>query len=80
MDNLRQLLADGGCPYPYLREVLTALVQMPRFAPQDAKPIARADGYKVTESNPYQAHPSDGPATFSRYDGKGPLVVGEFSL
>lgn len=80
MDNLRQLLADGGCPYPYLREVLTALVQMPRFAPQDAKPIARADGYKVTESNPYKAHPSDGPATFSRYDGKGPLVVRVYSF
>ena len=27
IDNLRELLAEDGCPYPYLKEVLTALVQ-----------------------------------------------------
>ena len=36
---------------------------------------ARTDGYKTTNSTVYEAHPEDGPATFSKYDGKGPLVV-----
>ena len=35
----------------------------------------RADGYRITNRNPYKAHAQDGPATFSKYDGKGPLVV-----
>lgn len=34
IQNLRDLLAqDDACPYPYLREVLSALVALPRFAP-----------------------------------------------
>ncbi len=80
MKNLRDLLSENGCPYPYLREVLTRLVNMPQFAPQEEKPVQRADGYKITENNPYSAHPQDGPATFSKYDGKGPLVVRVYSF
>ncbi len=80
MQNLRELLADGGCPYPYLRELLTELVRLPQFAPEPERPAKRADGYKVTENNPYNAHLSDGPATFSKYDGQGPLVVKVFSF
>ena len=79
MESLRDLLAQGGCPYPYLSEVLTQLVAMPQFQPEP-KPMERADGYKTTELNPYQAHPADGPATFSRYDQQGPLVVRVFSF
>ena len=78
--NLRELLDDDGCPYPYLREVLSAMVALPQFQPEPEKPVERADGFKTTEYNPYPAHPSDGPATFSRYDGKGPLVVRVFSF
>ena len=81
MDNLRQLLKDeNGCPYPYLKEVLTALVELPQFAPKPVEPLTRADGYKTTDLNPYKPHPSDGPATFSKYDGKGPLVVTVYSF
>ena len=80
MDNLRHLLADGGCPYPYLHEVLSALVALPQFAPPAEEPMKRADGYKVAPSNPYQTHPQDGPATFSKYDGTGPLVVKVYSF
>ena len=80
MDNLRQLLAEDGCPYPYLREVLQALCDLPRFAPKPTEPVKRADGYKTTEQNPYKAHAQDGPATFSKYDGKGPLVVRVYSF
>jgi RNase adaptor protein for sRNA GlmZ degradation len=42
--------------------------------------VSRADGYKITDNNPYPAHPQDGPATFSKYDNKGPLVVRVFSF
>ena len=80
MQNLRELLNEGGCPYPYLNEVLTDLVSMPQFKPEKKEEVARADGLKTTELNPYQAHPQDGPPTFSRYDAQGPLVVRVFSF
>ena len=80
IDNLRKLLQGGHCPYPYLNEVLTQLVELPRFAPKAEPPVQRADGYRITTVNPYKAHPTDGPATFRKYDGKGPLVVKVFSF
>jgi aminoglycoside/choline kinase family phosphotransferase/CTP:molybdopterin cytidylyltransferase MocA len=79
MESLRDLLKEGGCPYPYLNEVLTKLVSMPQFLPKPPE-AKRADGLKTTVLNPYQAHPQDGPATFSRYDAQGPLVVRVFSF
>lgn len=42
--------------------------------------MVRTDGYKTTEVNIYKTHQADGPATFSKYDGKGPLVVRIFSF
>lgn len=81
MQNLREILSEeDGCPYPYLREVLTALVEQPQFAPQPETPLQREDGYKTADVNVYKPHPADGPATFSKYDGKGPLVVKVFSF
>jgi RNase adaptor protein for sRNA GlmZ degradation len=47
---------------------------------QPTEPTPRKDGYKTTDRNPYPANPSDGKATFSKYDGKGPLVVKVFSF
>ena len=67
-------------PYPYLVEVLQRLTELPQFAPVRESVAGRADGLKITDNNPYPAHPSDGPATFSKYDGKGPLVVRVFSF
>ncbi len=81
MDNLRELLEEeDGCPYPYLREVLTALVRLPQFESKKADPVKREDGYRTADVNVYKPHPADGPATFSKYDGKGPLVVKVFSF
>ncbi len=80
MDNLRTLLNEGGCPYPYLHQVLSDMASLPQFAPQPTEPMKRADGYKTAEHNPYNPHPADGPATYSRYDGKGPLRVRVFSF
>ena len=60
--------------------MLGQLVEMPQFARIEQPAANRADGYKVTENNVYKAHPQDGPATFSKYDGKGPLVVRVYSF
>ena len=93
IQNLRELIAPpkvGGVPvgrgglnprfhYPYLTEILRQLTELPQFAKVEAT-ASRADGYKTTELNPYKAHPQDGPATFSRYDAQGPLVVKVFSF
>lgn len=82
MDNLRDLLAlrEEVLPYPYLRSVLQRLTEMPEFAHQDESPKTRQDGYRTTDRNIYTTHPQDGPATFSKYDGRGPLVVTVYSF
>ena len=81
MQNLRELLAeDDGCPYPYLRELLEQLVELPQFQPKKVAPMRRKDGYRTAEDNIYKAHPSDGPATYSKFDGQGPLRVRVFSF
>ena len=81
MDNMRNLLKNSTVDaYPYLKEVLSNMCQLPQFAPQKVVMPKRADGYKTTESNIYKPHPQDGPATFSKYDGTGPLVVRVFSF
>ncbi len=65
--------------YPYLMDILRQLTELPQFQQIEAK-VSRADGYKTTEQNPYKAHPADGPATFSKYDAQGPLVVRVYSF
>lgn len=82
MDNLRALLKLGEdvFPYPYMMDVLRRLTDMPRYAHIEEPAVSRADGYKTTDKNVYVAHPQDGPATFSKYDGKGPLRVRVFSF
>ncbi|MBR0165856.1 MAG: phosphotransferase [Prevotella sp.] len=90
IQNLRELLASSwhsqaakpGATtfhYPYLMEILRQLTELPQFQ-QTETVVPRADGYKTTDLNPYKAHPQDGPATFSRYDAQGPLVVKVFSF
>ena len=80
IQNLRELLASSSpFHYPYLMEILRQMTELPQF--QQIETVAsRADGYKTTELNPYKAHPQDGPATFSKYDAQGPLVVRVFSF
>ena len=79
IQNLRELLAATNYPYPYLVDLLRRLTELPQFQRIEAV-ASRADGYKTTDNNPYKPHPQDGPATFSKYDGKGPLVVRVFSF
>ena len=79
IQNLRELLDATDFPYPYLSAVLRQLTEMPQFQ-QITSTAKRADGYKTTENNPYKPHPQDGPATFSKYDAQGPLVVKVFSF
>ena len=80
IQNLRELLDKNDFPYPYLIEMLRRLTEMPQFKVKPEQPAERKDGYKTTDRNPYAANPSDGKATFSKYDGKGPLVVRVFSF
>ena len=80
IDNLRQMLSENDFPYPYLVEMLQRLTELPQFAPQEESMVKRADGYRTAETNVYEANPKDGPATFSKYDGKGPLVVRVYSF
>lgn len=81
IDNLRSLLANSDqFPYPYLVEVLRGITELPQFAPAKEEEKKREDGFKTADTNVYKANPNDGPATFSKYDGKGPLVVRVFSF
>lgn len=82
MDNLRDLLRlrEDVLPYPYLRDVLTRLTKLPQFVHEEAPIQPRSDGFKTTTSNIYSQHPQDGLPTFSKYDGKGSLVVDVFSF
>lgn len=75
ISNLREILSVGDFPYPYLVEVLQHLTELPQYQTTTVAEVKRADGYRTTDKNVYNAHPSDGPATFSKYDNKGPLVV-----
>ena len=79
MQNIRELLDERNFPYPYLTDILRKLTEMPRFQ-QVQTTVSRADGYKTTDLNPYKPHPQDGPATFSKYDAQGPLVVRVYSF
>ena len=79
IQNIRELLDERNFPYPYLTDVLTRLTKLPRFQYVETT-ASRADGYKTTDKNPYKPHPQDGPATFSKYDAQGPLVVKVFSF
>ena len=79
IQNLKELLNERNFPYPYLVRLLEQLTELPRFQ-QVQVAAARADGYKITDNNPYKPHPQDGPATFSKYDAQGPLVVRVFSF
>ena len=80
INNLRELLKENDFPYPYLISILREITELPRFAMKPEEPKKRADGYKTTDNNPYNVNPSDGKATYSKYDGKGPLVVKVYSF
>ncbi len=77
--NLRELLGERNFPYPYLVALLQQLAELPHFQQVEAM-ASRADGFRTTDNNPYKPHPQDGPATFSKYDAQGPLVVRVFSF
>jgi len=82
IQNLRDLLAlgDDVFPYPYMMDMLRRLTLLPQFAHIEKPAANRTDGLKAAEKDVYKANPLDGPATFSKYDGKGPLVVRVFSF
>ena len=81
IDNLRELLRVRHLfPYPYMMDMLERLTLLPAFTRIEQAAENRADGFRTADTNVYAAHPQDGPATFSKYDGKGPLRVRVFSF
>lgn len=80
IQNLRELLPLNCFPYPYMMGMLKRLTELPLFTHINEPAQTRADGFKTAEVNVYNSYPQDGPATFSKYDGKGPLVVKVFSF
>ena len=80
IQNLRELLELDCFPYSYMTDMLRRLTELPQFARIEQPVQTRSDGYRTATVNVYDAHPHDGPATFSKYDGKGPLVVRVFSF
>lgn len=82
IQNLRDLLKLGerAFPYPYMLDMLRRLTELPQLARIEQPALNRTDGLKIADTNIYFAHPQDGPATFSKYDGKGPLKVHVFSF
>lgn len=75
MHNLRELISTDYFEYPYMMDMLHRLVDMPQFAQLEEPALNRTDGFRITDNNVYEAHPEDGPATYSKFDGSGPLVV-----
>lgn len=82
IQNLRDLLKMNSSlfPYPYMMDMLKRLTELPQFAVKDATVTERSDGFMTAKNDIYQANPLDGPATYSKYDGKGPLVVRVYSF
>ena len=80
ISNIRDLIKENDFPYPYLISVLKRLTELPEYAEKPEEPAKRKDGFKTTDNNPYNVNPSDGKATYSKYDGNGPLVVKVFSF
>lgn len=78
--NLRNLLKENACPYPYLKDVLTRLVELPQFAEPKKAEVKRDDGFRIATTNVYKAHAEDGPPTYSKYENRGVLVVRVFSF
>ncbi len=80
IDTLRELLKLNCFPYPYMINMLKRLTEMPQFTHIEVPALNRADGFKITDDPQYKSHPQDGPATFSKFDNKGPLIVRVFSF
>ena len=82
IDNLRELLkaSESNFPYPYMADMLRRLTEMPRFAHLEQSDTKRGEGFDTTGRVACKANPLDGPATLSKYDGMGPLVVTVYSF
>ena len=72
IENLRELLDSKSFPYPYLTSVMKQLVQLPAFKLDDQGSAAVNH-----DAKPQQQY---GPASISKYDGKGPLIVRVYSF
>ena len=79
--NLREWLSEGECPYPYLYDVLSRMVELPAFQTevpaQPDEPCGKDAGMERVAD---RLRADIGLASLSRYDGRGLLVVRVFSF
>lgn len=81
IDNLRDLIKlKDVFPYPYLMSLLKKITELPQFSNAENVITSRTDGFKTTDNTVYKANPNDGPATYSKYDDKGKLVIRVYSF
>ena len=79
--NLREWLSEGECPYPYLYDVLSRMVELPAFRTEvSARPDEPCGKDTGMERAADVLRADIGPASVSLYDGRGPLVVRVFSF
>ena len=79
--NLREVLAAGGCPYPYLHSVLTELTELPRFAGESATvPDVGGTERRALKTCMADEQTPAGVSCETSCDGKKPLVVRVFSF
>lgn len=77
LDNLGILLqSQSSCPYPYLRQILSEMVETRRVS-MDKQDCVRNEVRNYTEKHQQEESLK---ASISRYDGQGPLVVRIFSF
>lgn len=72
--NLDKILNIARFPYPYLTSVLRQLVELPAFVQH------KEQANQGKEATNKVAQQQNGRASFSKYDGKGPLVVRVYSF
>ncbi len=79
IENLRELLAKGACPYPYMADMLQRLTELPQFKEEKSNvsslPTGQSTASEVTKKKVIAAQPS-----VSKYDGQGSLVVKIYSF
>ncbi len=78
--NLKEMLDLDVYPYPYMVDMLKRLTLLPKFNSYIEVSSSRKDGLKTITNNIYKVHPEDGPATFSKFDNQGKLVVRVYSF
>ena len=82
IQNLRDLLkSKDAFPYPYLLKTLKSLTELPQFSEETKVSKEESnEGSNDSSKSLSLVNSNDGPATVSKYEGKGKLVVRVYSF